>query len=164
MYICIFYLRYPSYPAIFKVARISRLIVTPVEGRERIADRHEDARAEALCEAYVAKAACKFSNDRTRTRTGDKDRRLDAHKVVTHPISRFVAPYAKCRSHFLRFDVRESIRAPQGLSGALPEIKTARRVRDSRRSFRRNYVSVIGSLSMTVSQLDVNPFVNTPPE
>lgn len=56
-------------------------------------------------EACIAKAAWKFSNDRPKARTGDKDRRLEAHKVMTHPISRFVAPYAKGRSHILRFDV-----------------------------------------------------------
>jgi len=55
----------PGHRAIFKVARISRLIVTPVEGRERIADRDEDAgaRFRARC------TACKFSG-----RTGGRTR------------------------------------------------------------------------------------------
>ena len=111
---------------------------------------------------YVAKAAWKFSNDRARVQTGDKDRRLDTHKIMTHPISRFVAPYAKGHSHILRFDGGESIQTAR--SRARLKIKTARRDRDSHRPFRRNYISVIDSLSAMLSQLDVNPFVNTPPE
>lgn len=54
-----------------------------------------------------------------------------------------------------RYKPREPARTPR------PKIKD--RPSRSRRPFRRNYISVIGFLSAKLSQLDVNPFVNTPP-
>jgi hypothetical protein len=67
----------PDHHAIFKVARISRLIVTPVEGRERIADRDEDAgaRFRARC------TACKFSNDSRRTRERERARERERERA-----------------------------------------------------------------------------------
>lgn len=56
-----------------------------------------------LREAYVAKAAWKFSNDRPRVRTGDKDRRLDAHK--SRDTSNLAIRRAVCKGPFSHFTI-----------------------------------------------------------